>query len=519
MTQVKSSIMQKNDNFYKIANQNKPHIYNEKIPLQRLIQLKPDDTKFGGVKVSESDVDKQFLSKKDLNKGDKIILDFGQHCVGKLNLHIESHGEPMDSPLYLHLKLAELPAELVIDSASYHGWISSSWIQEEYIHIDELPCDLKLPRRYAFRYVEIEVKDTSSKWSARISNPFVISESAVTMDAVAPLKIADKTLEKIDAVSIKTLHDCMQDVFEDGPKRDRRLWLGDLRLQALANYQTFKDYGLVKRCLYLFGGSITTDNRIPADVFIQPKITPDSVFLLDYSLLFVAVLKDYFWETKDHDTLNDLYPIAKRTVNEALNYVDDSGILEACDSWKLFVDWSKEIDKKVSGQAILIYALKQLVQLADIQSDPDLNFYQQKISTLSANSVNKLFDQQKGLFVSNGQLNIASQVWMVLAHVLPDEENKKLMDKSITTFFPIKGIATPYMYHHIAQALLESDHRTEAVQLIKDYWGKMIELGADTFWEAFEPDNLNFSPYGSLIINSYCHAWSCTPTYLIRKYL
>ena len=27
----------------------------------------------------------------------------------------------------------------------------------------------------------------------------------------------------------------MQDVFEDGPKRDRRLWLGDLRLEALAN--------------------------------------------------------------------------------------------------------------------------------------------------------------------------------------------------------------------------------------------------------------------------------------------
>lgn len=29
--------------------------------------------------------------------------------------------------------------------------------------------------------------------------------------------------------------DCMQSVFEDGPKRDRRLWLGDLRLQALAS--------------------------------------------------------------------------------------------------------------------------------------------------------------------------------------------------------------------------------------------------------------------------------------------
>ena len=28
-------------------------------------------------------------------------------------------------------------------------------------------------------------------------------------------------------------------------------WLGDLRLQALANYGTFRNFDLVKRCLYL----------------------------------------------------------------------------------------------------------------------------------------------------------------------------------------------------------------------------------------------------------------------------
>ncbi|MFK4470291.1 hypothetical protein ABH897_000006 [Paenibacillus sp. RC73] len=36
--------------------------------------------------------------------------------------------------------------------------------------------------------------------------------------------------------------------------------------------------------------------------------------------------------------------------------------------------------------------------------------------------------------------------------------------------------------------------------------------------ELYDPHNKAFSPYGSYLINSYCHAWSCTPTYLIRKY-
>jgi alpha-L-rhamnosidase len=53
---------------------------------------------------------------------------------------------------------------------------------------------------------------------------------------------------------------------------------------------------------------------------------------------------------------------------------------------------------------------------------------------------------------------------------------------------------------------------------MKTYWGGMIQDGADTFWELYNPQNKEFSPYGSHLINSYCHAWSCTPTYLKRKY-
>ena len=46
----------------------------------------------------------------------------------------------------------------------------------------------------------------------------------------------------------------------------------------------------------------------------------------------------------------------------------------------------------------------------------------------------------------------------------------------------------------------------------------MMDMCADTFWELYNPENPAESPYGSSIVNSYCHAWSCTPTYLLRKY-
>ncbi|MCJ8181072.1 hypothetical protein MOV06_07145, partial [Lactiplantibacillus pentosus] len=112
-----------------------------------------------------------------------------------------------------------------------------------------------------------------------------------------------------------------------------------------------------------------------------------------------------------------------------------------------------------------------------------------------------------------------SQIWMVLAQVLDENENVELMKNVQNTMFPVTGIATPYFYHHIVEALFMTNFKTAGINLIKRYWGKMVQEDADTFWEAFKPEDPSFSPYGSLAINSYCHAWSCTPAYLLRKYV
>lgn len=46
----------------------------------------------------------------------------------------------------------------------------------------------------------------------------------------------------------------------------------------------------------------------------------------------------------------------------------------------------------------------------------------------------------------------------------------------------------------------------------------MVQKGADTFWEVYDPNNEFLSPYNFYQVNSYCHAWSCTPVYFVRKY-
>ena len=60
--------------------------------------------------------------------------------------------------------------------------------------------------------------------------------------------------------------------------------------------------------------------------------------------------------------------------------------------------------------------------------------------------------------------------------------------------------------------------KEKALEMMHTYWGGMIELGADTFWEAFDPEDPLASPYGNMQVNSFCHAWSCTPAWLLREY-
>ena len=82
----------------------------------------------------------------------------------------------------------------------------------------------------------------------------------------------------------------------------------------------------------------------------------------------------------------------------------------------------------------------------------------------------------------------------------------------------IDGKAVSQMYHNYIDALIGTGQKDKALEVLDAYWGGMADQGADTFWELYNPQNPNESPYGGTIVNSYCHAWSCAPAYFLRKY-
>ena len=459
--------------------------------------------------------------------GSSVVFDFGNHYVGRVRLGLSSIGSHPDAPAFIKIKFCEAERELHEDSADYQGWISKGWIQEEWIHVDILPTVLELPRRYAFRYIKVEVLAVSGKYSLVIDS--VEADTITSADErrlVACEGLTDME-KRIDEVAIRTLRNCMQDVFEDGPKRDRRLWIGDLRLQALANYATYSQNDLVKRCLYLFAGTADDNGRVRSCLFTEPEIEGDDTYMFDYSLFFIDTLLHYYKETKDIDAVFDLYETAARQLEIAKESFDENHVMKDSDvlGW-CFLDWNLGLNKQTGAQAVYIYSEKAMVELAQIVLERGSNIASaQDIESMEADIANKiraarenLFDETKCLFVSGNdkQVSYAANAWAVLAGIWDDKKNVEIL-AALEKETEAEMMVTPYMQHHYVEALLSCGEKEKAYRHMISYWGGMVENGADTFFELYNPENPFESPYGSSIVNSYCHAWSCTPTYLMRK--
>ena len=452
-----------------------------------------------------------------LDKGDSLTVDLGNHYVGYLSFNMWYVDEYIDAPVTLRVRFFETLGEMELDYSAYSGWLSESWIQEDTVKID-FPGVYALPRRYAARYVRIEVVHTPK----RLSLSDFIFEAVTSADEsmLLPYKSDDGELEAIDRVAVNTLKNCMQRVFEDGPKRDRRLWIGDLRLEALANYYTFRDTSLVKRCLYLFAASDRGSlGFLPGYVYENPVFVSGTWHIVDYSMMYVCAVCDYLLHVGDKDTFLELYPLCKELMDSANACLDLDGILKVPEE-DMFIDWCPGLKKTAAHFGAYLYTLDNLSAALRSISHPDAHVYSERLMEGRASARRALFNEERSAFINDrdeGQYSVHAAAWMTLGGVVDGDEARRVMLNVIRDENSVKPF-TPYMHHYTVEALFKSGLKDEAVEYIRRIWGGMVSLGADTFYEAYVPGDPLFSPYDDCKVNSMCHAWSCTATYFLRKY-
>ena len=455
----------------------------------------------------------EFL-RRPFRNGERFILDFGEEVVGRLSLRLRSSENFNDSPVRLKLIFAETPVEIGERNRRYQGTLSRAWIQEEIVTLDDMPQLYKLPRVYAMRYLYLEVIATPGRLC--IEELFFTAQSAVR-DLLPPLEQFDADEILLDRAAQRTLRNCMQEVVLDGPKRDRRLWLGDLRLEAQVNAVTFRDFDLFERCIYLLAAFPHADGQIPACVFDKPHPYGCRSRLSDYSFLFSDLLLLHYQETENRKLLEEMYPLAKKQFDlfrpACRNSFSGGGIPNT------FIDWCR-FDRTVAGAGTYLFSLRKLAAIAAILGRrTDREAFEREAAELAAALKTHAFDREKRLFVSGPkrELSWASQIWMVLAETVTGDEAKELLARLEETPEAVRPV-TPYLHHHLLAACDLAGEPEKLRRHLRNYWGKMIQAGMNVFPEVFVPEDPRLTPYGSdPRINSACHAWSCAPAYFLRK--
>ncbi len=511
----------------------KPKLFHREVAPVRLVKPVPDATAFQGWRVvSDGAVDDAL--RRPLFPGDSFTFDFGEHLVGTVSFRIRGFEKVMDAPMRLAFTFAEVPLELVEEEPDASTWerLSLAWIQRETFTFDYAPSEVKLPRRYAFRYMKVQVVASARGGRFGLDGVKAMAETSAdeaklrTWTAPSPLEA------KMDEVARRTLRDCMQTVFEDGPKRDRRLWLGDLRLEALANYETYRNFDIVKRSLYLFAGTADDDGFLRSDAYERPVLRRGRTNILEYSALFAVTLLEYLEASGDRKTAEDLWPLCVAQLDLLLDMIDEAGVMKATiaengvcrplgadSAWWCFIDHCRGLDRQTGGQGALAFGFRKTLDLGrKLGRESDVAFLPKVLSRMERATSERLWNEERGMYVCerDGQASYLGQAWLVLGGLVDGERAARCM-KAVMSDAQAVRPATPYGHHYFIDALHAAGLHREADEHLKAYWGRMVELGADTFWEVFVPDDHRAGPYGTPLLNSYCHAWSCAPAYFLRK--
>ena len=503
----------------------KPQLTTTEVKPMCLVTPVRDASAYQGWRFEKSAEMSSYYS-QSMKNNPSVIVDFGRHMTGYYSFTLTTTFRAQDAPVRIKFTFGEVPAELNTPFDPFPGTLSRAWLQDEVVTVMQVDREITIDRRMACRYVKIELLGASPDFDFAMTDMrFKALSSAPDVAMPELASTTSQRISDIQRVSVETLRECMQTVYEDGPKRDRRLWIGDVYLESIANAYSFKNHDLTKRCLYLLAALAAEDGRLHANVFETPEPHPQyGSHCLDYSLLYTLALQEYTKATGDISTARDLWQVCRRQVEDALSYVDHETMLfnpqKKGDGLWLFFDWKAGMNPTTAMQGLLIAVLNSNYDFAKtLGYEADVKEWRTIARKLATAARTHLYDSKRGVFVSGSdkQVSQMSQIWMTLSGVMNKKEAQRAL-RYVMSHDDVVGLGAPYAHHYLVEALLRCGMNKEARQHVETYWGGMVDKHADTFWEVYVPEDEYLSPYNFHPINSYCHAWSCTPVYFIQKY-
>lgn len=364
-----------------------------------------------------------------------------------------------------------------------------------------------------FRYVQVIA---SPKDFATLQ--FSVNPTAANLGTPGAFHSGDSELDEIWQVSVLTAQLALQDgVIFDAPKRDRDTFSGDTFVTAKT-----------LRAAFGHGADAIVERTISNLASQQDRFCPGAADVNctpSYNGWWILDLADLYRHNRDIE-----FVMAQRSnllrILQLIQSEMENGLMKSFGpDVSVFADWSPDMVRGPEaikiGSMVDYMAFRQgSFLLAETGDMTDASAYSALADSTKAAIMAAYFDPSTNTFGDRVQTNAMA----IYSGIATDPGAMEIIFQQVLSQPPVHPV-TPYFNYFVICAMDKAGHRTDAVQLIKTFWGSMLNTGATTFWEMYDPRCVNradfhscltayannFESDGQLLFVSLSHGWSSGP--------
>ena len=426
-----------------------------------------------------------------------ILLDFGRELHGGLQLVCGP--TPGNRAAKLRARFGESASEAMGTPNNDHA-----------LHDMEIVLPPMSAQEYgmtAFRFARIDSLEE------HLEIPLVAARAMTLMrplEHVGAFECSDERLNQIWQTGADTVALCMQDYLWDGPKRDRLVWMGDLHPEIAVVSAVWGAHPIVPQSLDW--------------VRDHTHQTQWMNGIGSYSMWWILIQRDWFVSHGNREYLDGQRAYLLELLPHILEQIGEAGTV----NWRgsQFLDWPSvpQPDAVRAGlTALLVMTLEAAMQLCALWGE----------SAMEARCHDGVA-AVRGATLTIPRENKQASSLVALADLAP----ARAINDEVLALDPLHGLSTFYGYYVLQARALAGDF-DGALDVIRKYWGAMLDLGATSFWEHFELDWVeNAARIDEIPLpqqrdihrdcgdycykgwrHSLCHGWAAGPTAWLSQHV
>ncbi len=432
-----------------------------------------------------------------LQPGGGLLLDFGRELHGGLQLVCGPI--PNNRAVKLRVRFGESASEAMGQPNNDHA-----------LHDMKIVLPPMSAQEYgmtAFRFVRLDSLEE------HLEIPLVAARAMTLMrplEHVGAFECDDERLNQIWQTGADTVALCMQDFLWDGPKRDRLVWMGDLHPEIAVVSAVWGAHEIVPQSL-----DWVRDHTHQAEWMNG---------IGSYSMWWILIQRDWFVAHGNREYLDQQREYLLNLLPHILEQIGADGLV----NWRgsQFLDWPSVPQPEAVRAglvALLVMALEAAAQICAVWGETD-------VEALCRDALLKL----RGATLVIPRENKQASSLVALADLVP----AMAINDEVLAVEPLRGLSTFYGYYVLQARALAGDY-DGALDVIRNYWGAMLDLGATSFWEHFElkwaegaarideiplPQQLDIHrDCGDYCYkgwrHSLCHGWAAGPTAWLSQHV